>query len=72
MKHYTEAEAKKLLKQHVRANFESQKAAGAFYGVTRAHMSNCMNVNVESYPPNEAMLNSIGLTKESIIVKIRR
>ncbi len=91
MKTYTEAQAKKLLKQHVyetfadhvyektnKAEFDkedpkkpTQLRAADFFGVTRAHMSNCMNVNVESYPPNEKMLNAIGLTKESIIVKIR-
>lgn len=72
MKTYTQEESKIMLAQYVRASFPSQKLAAAYYGVTRTHLSNCMNTKVAESQPNEAMLNSIGLTKESIIVKIRR
>lgn len=63
-------EAKQKLKKHIRVNFDYDKDAAEYYGVTPAHLCHCLNVQELHYPPSDKMLESIGLKKEMIIVKL--
>lgn len=69
MKQVSMLEAKQKLKKHIRVNFDYDKDAAEYYGVTPAHLCHCLNVQ-ESQCPTVKMLASIGLKKEMIIVKL--